>query len=75
MSKAREPDAELMARTRAQLRSWRAAAEAANDERAKLNALILELKSTGHSYSQIREVTEFGTATIQMILAKAGFTE
>lgn len=72
MSKAREPDAELMAQTRAQLRQWRAATESANNERAKLNALIIELKNTGHSYSQIRDVTEFGTATIQMILAKAG---
>lgn len=72
MSKAREPDAQLIAQTRAQLRSWRAAVEAANDERVKLNALIIELKQSGHSYSQIREVTEFGTATIQMILAKAG---
>lgn len=75
MSKAPELDAELISRTRAQLRSWRAAVEAANNERAALNALIIELKQTGHSYSQIREVTEFGTATIQMILAKAGYSE
>lgn len=75
MSKAREPDAQLVSRTRAQMRSWRAAVEAANDERAALNALIIELKKSGHSYSQIREVTDFGTATIQMILAKAGYSE
>ena len=75
MSKAPEPDDVLISQTRAQLRSWRAAVEAANDERAKLNACILELKKTGHSYSQIRDVTEFGTATIQMILAKAGYRE
>jgi len=75
MSKAPEPDAALISQTRAQMRSWRAAVETANDERAKLNALILELKQTGHSYSQIREVTDFGTATIQMILAKAGYKE
>lgn len=72
MTKAREPDAELISKTRAQLRLWRAAVENANDERAKLNGLIIELKNSGHSYAQIREVTEFGTATIQMILAKAG---
>ena len=75
MSRAPEPDAALVSQTRAQVRSWRAAVEAANDERAKLNALILELKRTGHSYSQIRDVTEFSTATIQMILAKAGYSE
>lgn len=72
MSKAREPDAALVAQTRAQMRSWRAAVEAGNDERAKLNDLIIKLKDSGHSYAQIRDVTGFGTATIQMILAKAG---
>jgi len=72
MSKAREPDAELIAQTRAQLRQWRASVENANDDRARLNQLIIKLKETGHSYAQIREVTEFGTATIQLILAKAG---
>lgn len=75
MSKAREPDMEMISQARAQLRSWRAAVEAANDERARLNKLILELKEAGHSYAQIRDVTGFGTATIQMILAKAGFSE
>lgn len=75
MSKAREPDAQLIAQTRAQMQSWRAAVEASNDERARLNGLILKLKETGHSYAQIRDVTGFGTATIQMILAKAGFSE
>ena len=72
MSKAREPDAELMSMTRAQVGTWRAAVESGNDERAKLDNLIIKLKETGHSYAQIREVTGFGTATIQMILAKAG---
>lgn len=72
LSKARRPDAELIAATRAQLRAWRAATENANDERAKLNALIIQLKQTDHSYAQIRDVTGFGVATIQMILAKAG---
>lgn len=75
MSRTPELDATLVSQTRAQMRSWRAAVETANDERAKLNDLILEMKQTGHSYSQIREVTGFGVATIQMILAKAGFKE
>jgi hypothetical protein len=54
------------------MRVWRAAVESANNERAAVNALIIEAKESGHSYAQIREATGFGTATIQMILAKAG---
>ena len=73
MSKARDPDLELMSRLRARVRIWRSAERAANDERAAVNALIAEAKETGHSYAQIKEATEFGTATIQMILAKAGY--
>lgn len=75
MSIARDKDVKLMARLRAKSRSWRASVEAANDERAGLNALIVEAKEQGHSYKQIREETGFGTATIQMILAKAGYKE
>ena len=75
MTKTPELDAEMISRTRAQMRAWRAAVEAANNERAKLNQMIVDLKKSGHSYSQIREVTDFGTATIQMILAKAGYSE
>lgn len=68
----REPDPELVSQTRSQVRLWRANQEATNDARAKLNGLIIEMKKTGHSYSQIREVTGFGISTIQFILAKAG---
>src|SRR6516225_11261200 len=73
MSKARDPDLDLMSKLRARVRIWRSAERAANDERAAVNALIAEAKETGHSYAQIKEATEFGTATIQMILAKAGY--
>lgn len=65
-------DPDLMSRLRGQARLWRAAAEAMNDERAKLNGLILDAKDAGCSFSQIREATGLGTGTIQMVLAKAG---
>lgn len=65
-------DPDVMSRLRGQARLWRAAAEAMNDERAKLNGMILDAKDAGHSFSQIREATGLGTGTIQMVLAKAG---
>jgi hypothetical protein len=65
-------DPDMMSRLRAQARLWRSAAEAANDERAKVNDMIIKAKDAGHSFSQIREATGLGTGTIQMVLAKAG---
>ena len=75
MSKPRDPDPDLMSRIRGRMRTWRAAVEAVNDERAQLNALVIEAKQTGHSYAQIREATGWGIATIQLLLAKAGYKE
>lgn len=72
MSMGREPDPDMMSRLRGQAGLWRSAVEAANDERARLNDLVVEAKDMGHSFAQIREVTGFGIQTIQMILAKAG---
>lgn len=64
--------AELIAQLRGQTRLWRAAVEAANDERTKVNDLMVEAKKAGYSYDNIREATGFGTGTIQMVMAKAG---
>lgn len=61
-----------LAKLRAQARAWRQKFAATNDERAKLNQLIIECMDIGHSFSEIREATGLGTATIQMTLAKAG---
>lgn len=68
----REPDVEMLSKGRGQAKLWRGAVEAANDERAKLDAWIIEAKDAGCSFSQIREATGLGTGTIQMVLAKAG---
>ncbi|BCP41461.1 hypothetical protein MINTMi27_15540 [Mycobacterium intracellulare] len=62
----------VISRLRGQTRLWRAAVEAANDERAHVNLLIIEAKQAGYSFAQIREATGLGTGTIQMVLAKAG---
>jgi hypothetical protein len=57
---------------RDQARVWRTAVEAANDERARLNQLILKARKAGVSFERIRGATGLGTGTIQMIEAKAG---
>src|SRR5271166_4279250 len=58
--------------TRQQTIDWRAADEARNNERAKLNQLILDCRAAGISFERIRNVTGLGIATIQMVIAKAG---
>lgn len=63
---------DALARLRGQTRTWKAHVEAANNERAELNKLIVEAKLAGASFSQIREVTGMGVQTIQTILLKAG---
>lgn len=68
----REPNVETMARMRGQASLWRSAVEAANDERAKLNELILYAFDTGHSYRQMSEAAGVSIQVIQMTLAKAG---
>lgn len=61
-------------RLREQAQVWRAAVEAANDERARLNQLISAARKAEPkiSFERIRAATGLGTATIQMILAKMG---
>lgn len=62
---------EARAQLRGQVRLWRAAEEALNDERARLNAKIIAAKNAGCSYENIREETGMGTATIQTIILKS----
>jgi hypothetical protein len=64
-----EPEVQAL---RQQTIDWRAADEARNDERAKLNQLILDCRAAGISFERIRSVTGMGIATIQMVIAKAG---
>lgn len=61
----------LIAETMALAATWRDAVREANDARAMLNAKIMQLKATGHSYKQISEATDMPQATIQKVLSKA----
>jgi hypothetical protein len=71
-SRYREPNPELMAQARGQAALFRSAQKAANDEKARLNGLIIELYEAGHSYRQIREATGMSIQYIQLLVAKAG---
>jgi hypothetical protein len=66
----REPNPEMMARARGQGALYRSAQQAANDERAKLNEIVIELFRAGHSYRQISEATGLNIQPIQMVVAK-----
>ena len=68
----RAPNVETMARMRGQVALFRSAQRAANDERAKLNEIMVYALKTGHSYRQISEVTGFSVAAIQGVAEKAG---
>jgi DNA-directed RNA polymerase specialized sigma24 family protein len=71
----RDDDTPLLNDLREKANEFRHAQRVANDYRAELNTAILLAKADGHSYAQIKDATGMGTGAIQLILAKAGYSE
>lgn len=55
-----------------QTQVWKNAKEVLEEQREILDGLILAAREAGIPFAEIREITGFGTATIQMTIAKAG---
>lgn len=54
--------------------AWREAFEKLNDERAKLNRIVIKLRRKGITHRRIRQLTGLGISQIQVVARKAGLT-